>query len=97
MNDNHITDNKEAQRFEMPAGNGLAFIAYRWHHERLALMHTEVPPEAEGKGIAGTLARYVLEKAKKENIKIDVYCPYVSAYIKRHPEYNVVVEKDYNL
>lgn len=97
MNENHITDNKEAQRFEMPAGKGLAFIAYEWHHDRLALMHTEVPSEAEGKGIAGTLAKYVLEKAKKENIKIDVFCPYVSSYIKRHPEYKELIDKDYNL
>ncbi len=70
MNENHITDNKEAQRFEMPAGKGLAFIAYEWHHDRLALMHTEVPSEAEGKGIAGTLAKYVLEKAKRKILKL---------------------------
>lgn len=97
MNDHPITDNKEAQRFEMPAGNGLAFITYKRHYDRIALMHTEVPPEAEGKGIAGTLVRFVLEKAKQEKIKLEVYCPFVSSYLKRHPEYNELVEKDFNL
>ena len=49
----NITDNTHELRFETPVADGLAFISYRWEHGKLALMHTEVPEEAEGKGIAG--------------------------------------------
>ena len=93
----YITDNIKEQRFEMPVGDQLAFIVYRWEHGKLALMHTEVPEEAEGKGIASELAKLVFEKAKQDQRKILVYCPFISTYLKRHPEYKELVEKDYNI
>jgi predicted GNAT family acetyltransferase len=95
--EHHITDNIKQQRFEMPVGDQLAFIVYRWEHGKLALMHTEVPEEAEGKGIASSLAKFVFEKAKQDQRKILVYCPFISTYLKRHPEYKELVEKDYNI
>ena len=93
----HITDNIKEQRFEMPVDDQLAFIVYRWEHGKLALMHTEVPQSAEGKGIASSLAKFVFEKAKQDQRKILVYCPFISTYLKRHPEYKALVEKDYNI
>ena len=94
---NHITENIEEHRFEMPVGNELAFIVYRKEHNKLALVHTEVPEKAEGKGIASALAKFAFEKARQENIKILVYCAFISTYLRRHPEYNAQVEKDYNV
>lgn len=93
----NINDNEQEQRFETPVNDGMAFIAYRWQNGKLALMHTEVPGEAEGQGIAGSLAKFAFETAKQQQRKILIYCPYLSTYIKRHPEYNDVVEKDYNV
>ena len=92
----HITNNEKEQRFEMPVGDDFAVIAYRWQNGKLALMHTEVPPQAEGKGLAGKLAKFAFEQARQQQRKVLVYCPYISSYLKRHPEYNDLVEKDYN-
>ncbi|MBL0359139.1 MAG: N-acetyltransferase [Chitinophagaceae bacterium] len=58
-------------------------------------MHTYVPETHEGKGIAGSMAKFVLEYAKNSNLKLIVYCPYVAAYLKRHPEYNELVDENY--
>ena len=91
-----ISNNEKNQRFEMPVGDGLAVIVYRWQNGKLALMHTEVPPEAEGKGIAAKLAKFAFEQAKQQQRKVLVYCPYISSYLRRHPEYEELVEKDYN-
>ena len=91
-----ITDNTEELRFETPVGDVVAFIAYRWEHGKLALMHTEVPEEAEGKGIASKLAKFAFEQAKQQQRKVLVFCPYVSTCLNRHPEYREFVEKDYN-
>ena len=91
-----IVNNEKNQRFEMPVGDGLAVIVYRWQNGKLALMHTEVPPEAEGKGIASKLAKFAFEQAKQQQRKVLVYCPYISSYLRRHPEYDELVEKDYN-
>jgi predicted GNAT family acetyltransferase len=89
----NIVNNKERSRFEVLLNTEYAFVDYRWHNKNLAIMHTEVPKEYEGKGIAAVIVKYVLEYAKKEGVKILVYCPYTAMYIKRHPEYNELVAK----
>jgi hypothetical protein len=60
----------------------------------LSLVHTEVPAELEGHGIGGRLAKAGLEFARQENLKVVPSCPFVAAYIRRHPEYlELVMEK----
>ncbi len=99
MNDTsiHITDNINEQRFETPLDNDFAFISYRWESGNLSLMHTEVPEAYEGKGIASKLAQFAFETAKRQQRKILVFCPYITTWLKRHPEYNELVQKDYNI
>ncbi len=91
-----ITDNTNELRFEAPVENDVAFISYRYEHGKLALMHTEVPEDAEGKGIASELVKFAFEQAKKQQRKVLVFCPYISAWLNRHPAYRAFVEKDYN-
>jgi predicted GNAT family acetyltransferase len=88
-----VMNNEKNLRFEIDADNDKAFLEYRWKDDKLALMHTFVPEQHAGKGIAGLLARTALEYAKSNGIKIIVYCPYVAAFIKKHPEYEALVEK----
>lgn len=88
-----VINNEQNLRFEIDLGDDKAFLEYRWKNDKMALMHTFVPEQHEGKGIAGLLARTALEYAKSNNIKLIVYCPYVAAFIKKHPEYDVLVEK----
>ena len=49
--------------------------------------HTGVPPAVEGRGIAADLVRVGLETARAWGWKVDPSCSYVSAYVRRHPEY----------
>ena len=79
--------------FETKTGDEYAFIEYRWYKGDLALMHTFVRPEFEGKGIASALAKFALEYAKEKGLKIVVYCPFIASYLKRHPEYQSLVSK----
>ncbi len=66
----------------------MLFIEYRWHKTDLVLMHTLVPEGHEGKGIAGALAKFAPEYARDNKLPLLLYCPYVKAYMKRHPEYD---------
>ena len=66
----NIVDNKERSRFEVLLNGEYAFVDYRWRKGDLAIMHTEVPKEYEGKGIAAAMVKHVLEYAKKEGLKI---------------------------
>jgi predicted GNAT family acetyltransferase len=89
----NVVDNKEKSRFEIELDGDFAHVDYRWYHEKLAIMHTEVPEANEGKGIAAIMVKHVLDYARKEGLKILVYCPYTAKYIKRHPEYQDLVAK----
>ena len=84
-----IINNEQQLHFETRLEDAeLAFIEYRWHKDVLVLMHTVVPEQHEGKGIAGALAKFALEYAREKKLKMLVYCTYVKGYMKRHPEYD---------
>ncbi|MCW3465530.1 GNAT family N-acetyltransferase [Chitinophaga nivalis] len=83
-----IRNNTDLQQFETTVEGHTALIAYELFPGGIAYVHTEVPEALEGRGIAGQLAKYVLEYARENHLKVKPLCPYVNAYMKRHPEYN---------
>ncbi|MEZ2446047.1 putative GNAT family acetyltransferase [Chitinophaga sp. W3I9] len=83
-----IRNNIAKKQFETEVEGHTALVAYTLYPGGIAFMHTEVPPALEGRGIAGQLAKYVLEYARENHLKVKPYCPYINAYMKRHPEYN---------
>ena len=92
---NPIINNEKLSRFETEINGEFALLDYRFYKGNLALVHTFVPESARGKGIAPALAKFALEYAKEQHLKIMVYCPYVAKYIKRHPEYESLIDKQY--
>ena len=91
-----VTNNEKQQQFEISMDGELAVLQYRFYKNDIALMHTEVPEKLSGKGLASALAKYALEWAKNNNKKVMVYCPFVASYLKKHPEYNFLVDKMYS-
>jgi predicted GNAT family acetyltransferase len=86
--DLQITDVPAAQRYEAHRDGALVgFLEYVVKRGRIALVHTEVPPEHEGQGIAGVLARFALEDARRRALRVIPICPYVRTFLERHPEY----------
>lgn len=55
------------------------------------LHHTFVPPDLRGGGVAGALAAHALDWARASGHKVLPSCPFVAAYIRRHPEYADIV------
>jgi len=90
-----IFNNSERQQFQVSVDGELASLEYRVYDGRLTLMHTEVPDKLSGRGIGSALAEYALSYARSNHIPVKVYCPFVQAYLKRHPEYaDLVVKSD---
>ena len=81
-----IVHNLAAQRFEATVDGDLCRADYRRVCDTLHLVHTEVPPPHEGRGIAGALVQAVLDYAADNRLKVVPLCSYVRAYIRRHPE-----------
>jgi uncharacterized protein len=94
-NEIKIINNEARHRFETPAGDDLAYLEYGWHKGDIALMHSFVPESGRGKGLAAELAKFALEYVKEKKLRLMVYCPYVIRYMKEHPEYNVLLDKQY--
>lgn len=90
-----IINNEEQQQFEYREGNELATLTYKFYKKDIAFMHTNVPESLAGKGIASALAASAFEYAKKLNKPVMVYCPFVAAYLKRHPELKDQIDKQY--
>ena len=53
----------------------------------IAYLHTIVPKELAGRGIGGTLVKHILDYAAAQGLKVRPDCPFVKAYIDKHPEY----------
>ena len=83
-----VRDNPEQSRFELETSEGPAVAIYRLRDGNLHIVHTEVPKALEGRGIGSQLVRGVLEIARERGQKVVPRCPFVSAYMKRHPEFN---------
>jgi predicted GNAT family acetyltransferase len=81
-----VTHNPAASRFEAGVQGRLAVCAYQRSGEWLRLTHTEVPPAAQGAGIAALLVRAALDWARAEGLRVQPACSYVAAYMRRHPE-----------
>ena len=80
------------QRFILTLGHTLAVLDYdRVDAATLDYRHTFVPPAMRGRGIASALTAYALRHARDENQKVIPSCPFVAAFVRRHPEYQDVV------
>jgi uncharacterized protein len=83
-----VSDAPDEDRYEARVDGDLAgFASYRLRGERIIFTHTEVEPAYEGKGVGSTLAKAALDDARGRGLTVVVQCPFISAYIRRHPEY----------
>lgn len=88
-----VTLNTAARRFEMPIeGEALAFCTYRQDEAgAYHLLHAEVPPAYEGRGIGGALARGTFDLARAQGLKLVPRCSFMVAWARRHPDYGDVL------
>jgi uncharacterized protein len=82
-----VANNEADSQFEAQVNDLTAFIQYRRSSDSITFLHTEVPTELEGRGLAAKLARAALEYARSAQLRVVPLCPYVAAYIRKHQEY----------
>ncbi|MBC6994983.1 GNAT family N-acetyltransferase [Neolewinella lacunae] len=86
-----VVNNPEKYRFEVISGGLTSKLEYRLGRNRLALVHTEVPEELAGQGIGSALVTTALTYAREHDLIVLPYCPFVAAYLERHPEWEDIV------
>ena len=97
MTDLTIENNEAKHRFETHIGDQLAVLEYTRATGLIVYNHTEVPENLEGQGIASQLAKVALDFARDNELKVMPLCPYVAAYIRRHPEYKELLRPGFNV
>ncbi|HUR95707.1 MAG TPA: GNAT family N-acetyltransferase [Gemmatimonadales bacterium] len=82
-----IRHDPAASRFFASFDDGDAQLVYApFSEDILDLQHTEVPPSAEGHGVADALVRAALQYARDNGMRVIATCPYVQAWLRRHPQ-----------
>ncbi len=74
----------DRSRFVAEVEGRTAFLSYERGQGSVALQHTIVPPELEGRGIAGRLAAAAVGWARTEGLDVDPQCSYVRSWLSRH-------------
>jgi uncharacterized protein len=81
-----VRDNRDKEQFEVVVGNETAYLAYERSPGALVLIHTEVPPSFRGEGLGEALVKAALDAVHAEGLRIVPVCPFVKAYLRKHPE-----------
>jgi predicted GNAT family acetyltransferase len=93
--DVRVSDNRPELRYELFVGGELAgLIRYRRLPDALALVHTEVEPVFEGRGLAARLVSGALADIRERGLHVVPICPYVREYLERHPENRDLIVAD---
>jgi uncharacterized protein len=82
-----VVDNRKRQRYELWMGRRRAgFIEYLSEPGVVVMVHTEVDPAFEGQGLGDRLVAGALDDLRARGLKLLPMCPFVRAYLGRHPE-----------
>ncbi|WP_428966626.1 GNAT family N-acetyltransferase [Micromonospora fluostatini] len=83
-----VTDEPARRRFEILVDDALAgFTTYEPRGEVLVFTHTEVDPRFQDQGVGSALIRATLDQIRDRGGRIVVHCPFMTAFVDRHPEY----------
>jgi predicted GNAT family acetyltransferase len=82
-----ILNNKAQHRYEFAVEGRIAATYYSIADGVITFIHTEVPPELGGKGIASKLIKGALDQVRADGLKVIAQCPFVKAFIEKHPDY----------
>ena len=88
-----VTDNREASQFELVVDGQTAVLTYERTPTSLVLVHTEVPPSLRGRHLADAVAKAAIDAAHAERLQMVVVCPFVKAYLRKHPYRDTAPEK----
>ena len=82
-----VKHDNETHRFVARAPSGDAVLAYRPRGpELLELYSTHVPEPDRNQGVGSRLVEAALGYARKQGLRVIPTCPYVSQWIREHPE-----------
>lgn len=86
-----VVHQPEQRRFAITVNGELAgFTEYREREggQVLDYVHTEIDPAFGGRGLGGRLVAEAMERTRDLGRAIIPHCPFVAAWLKKHPEFS---------
>lgn len=86
-----VRHNPDRSRFETEVDGRECVLDYALEDGVVSMNRVYVPPPLEGRGIAGAITRHALDYSHEQGWKVIPNCPYVAAWIERHPDYQDLI------
>lgn len=88
-----VINNKDHCRYELEVEGHLATEHYKLDGGVITFEHTDVPKELGGKGVGSKLVQGALDQVRADGLKLIPQCPFVKAWIEKHPDYADLVTR----
>lgn len=90
-----VTNDTAHERFVLEQDGHLAELVYRQDGNRLVLVHTGVPEELAGQGIAGALVSAAVEHARAAGWTVVPWCAYARHWLEKHTDVAAKIDIDW--
>lgn len=93
QNSASVRHNSSRCRYELELeGSVCGSASYVDAGDRQIFTHTEIDDSLEGQGLGSLLLRESLEDVRRRGKRVVAQCPFVAAYIERHPQWQELVD-----
>ncbi len=82
-----VQQDEKQRKFYARLDGQEAAIEYAKMGDVYNLVHTYVPEELRGQGIAEKLTRGTLDEIRRQGERFLPSCAYIQSFLKKHPEY----------
>ncbi len=84
----HVVNSSAQLEYQLMVGELVGgSIRYSLEEGRVVLRHTEVDRTVVGRGLGSRLISGALDDIRARGLAVVPLCPFVRAYLERHPEY----------
>ncbi|CAN5789863.1 GNAT family N-acetyltransferase [soil metagenome] len=89
-----VTVARETDKFTVAVeGKPVGLAAFGDRDSQRVFYHTEVDDAFGGRGLATILVAEALAATRTEGLRIVAVCPMVAAYVKKHHEFDDIVDR----
>ena len=90
-----VRDDPVNHRYVLELDGEIAGLAvYHIRGGRYFFVHTEIQPGHEREGLGSVLAQSALDDVRSKGGKIVPLCPFIAAWLERHPDYGDMVDQE---
>lgn len=93
LNSLPLINDKSSRQFELEVEGRMAKLEYELNGTKMFLTHASVPKALSGTGVGAALVEKVFAYIEENNLKLVPMCSFVTAHLRKHPEWKRIVEK----